>query len=318
MLPTIRRNHAPHREGRPTPLALAAVLLLAALAVSSAPSQDPLERLLPAGAKVRGWSRDGALQEFAGKDLYTYMDGGADIYQEYGFVRAIVQDFKDAEGRSISLEIFEMADPMAALGMFTVKRSGKGEAVDLGSGGELEDYYLNFWKGPYLVTMTGFDGTAETVAGLRRIAAAVEAGIAAERGPSVWTDRFPKDGLRAQSAKYLRGFLGLNTVYPFPAVQGLSFEDALAADYKDGSTLVIFRCRTFGAWQASCRALSESLDRSERFERLAQRVYQDDKGRFLSVSFNALWISVGFGPDAAAAIRRAESGAGYGVRSVDR
>ena len=51
---------------------------------------------LPADNAAAGWAKDGAPQEFEGEDLYTYIDGGAEIYQEYGFRRVIVQDYEDA------------------------------------------------------------------------------------------------------------------------------------------------------------------------------------------------------------------------------
>ena len=124
-----------------------------------------------AGRRRRpGWSRDGAPQEFVGEDLYTYIDGGAEIYQEYGFRRMVVQDYRSPAGKSVSLEIFEMETPAAAYGMFTFKRSGQGRIVPLGSGTELEDYYLNFWKGRFLVTLTGFDATTPTIDGLLAVA----------------------------------------------------------------------------------------------------------------------------------------------------
>jgi hypothetical protein len=103
------------------------------------PSQAPLRTVLPADGSVPGWTRDGEPQEFVGEDLYTYIDGGAEIYQEYGFRRVVVQDYESRAGKSVSLEIFEMADPAAAYGIFTFKRSGRGKVVPLGSRAELED-----------------------------------------------------------------------------------------------------------------------------------------------------------------------------------
>ena len=155
------------------------VLLLALSAAVACTSSarvgpDTLAALVPEDGAVPGWSRDGDLQEYVGEDLYTYIDGGAEIYQEYGFRRVVLQDFKNAAGKSVSLEIFEMETPEAAYGIFTFKRSGEGNNVPLGLGAELEDYYLNFWKGRYLVTLTGFDETSETLAGLQAVGGKVD------------------------------------------------------------------------------------------------------------------------------------------------
>jgi hypothetical protein len=122
-------------------------VVLAASALSASRFAGPLREYLPADGAAPGWARDGEPQEFEGEDLYSYIDGGAEIYQEYGFRRVVVQDYRNPRGKSVSLELFEMDSPAAAYGMFTFKRSGKGRSLGLGGGGEIEAYYLNFWKG---------------------------------------------------------------------------------------------------------------------------------------------------------------------------
>ena len=141
-------------------LALTGLILSGAWAAGGRAVQDDLRALLPAGGEAKGWVKDGDPQEFVGEDLYTYIDGGAEIYQEYGFRRVVVQDYENASGKSVSLEIFDMENPAAAFGIFSFKRSGQGKGVAVGAGAELEDYYLNFWKGRFLVTLTGFDDSA--------------------------------------------------------------------------------------------------------------------------------------------------------------
>ncbi len=163
-------------------LALAGLILSGAWTAGARAVQDELRSLLPAAGDAKGWVKDGEPQEFAGEDLYTYIDGGAEIYQEYGFRRVIVQDYENAAGKSVSLEIFEMETPAAAFGIFTFKRSGQGKSIAVGAGAELEDYYLNFWKGRFLVTLTGFDDSGGTIEGLLAVAGTVDAKIAANVG----------------------------------------------------------------------------------------------------------------------------------------
>ncbi|MCK7482485.1 MAG: hypothetical protein M0C28_39200 [Candidatus Moduliflexus flocculans] len=61
-------------------------------------SGRPLRAYLPSDGAAPGWTQDGEPQEFEGEDLYTYIDGGAEIYQEYGFRRVVVQDYRNAGG----------------------------------------------------------------------------------------------------------------------------------------------------------------------------------------------------------------------------
>jgi hypothetical protein len=121
-----------------------------------------LRSLLPAGQEAGGWKEDGPHQEFKGEDLYLYIDGGAEIYREYGFEEVLVQEYKNREGIRLSLELFQMTSPESAYGMYTFKRSPRGAPLEIGAEGQLEDYYLNFWKGNFLVTITGQDGNPAT------------------------------------------------------------------------------------------------------------------------------------------------------------
>ena len=57
---------------------------------------------------------------FDGGSLWGYMNGGADIYLEYGFVGMRVEEFSDEE-EEIKLEIYKMEDPVAAYGIFSIK-----------------------------------------------------------------------------------------------------------------------------------------------------------------------------------------------------
>lgn len=304
-------------ESRPV-LALLLIHMLAlawgvAAAARAKPLKGPLRVYLPDDKSVPGWVRDGQPQEFEGEDLYTYIDGGADIYEEYGFRRVVVQDYGSAAGKEVSLEIFEMETPEAAFGMFTFKRSGQGQALKLGGGGELESYYLNFWKNRFLVTLTGFDDTAETSAGLRALAGAVDARLTGESKAPEGIGMLPEEGLRPGSVKYLRGPLGLNNVYDLHTVRGLDFMEAVKGDYDDGSTLIVMCYPTWARWDASRRELAQGLGQSGRFASAGDGGYRDAKGRYVSIAELPCWIAVGLGPDAETARKRSGRPLGIAV-----
>lgn len=290
-------------------LALACLLGLAGAAGDRAVGPESLRDLLPADGAVPGWSRDGEVQEFAGDDLYAYIDGGAEIYEEYGFRRVAVQDYRTAAGASVSLELFEMATPEAAYGIYTFKRSGKGKGVALGGGGDLEDYYLNFWKGRYLATLTGFDQAPETLAGLRALAGAVDAKIAGTAGLPDLPAALPSQGLKPGSVKFLKGPLGLNNVYPFYTAAGLGFRSAVAAEYEDGTSAIILDYGREDARAGAWDELRAALEASKRFapapaEADGTPVFRDPKGRYSAFAPSGPRLLVGIGPTAAAARNR--------------
>ncbi len=67
--------------------------------------------------EIEDWKKQGASDLYRGEDLFHYINGGAEIYHEYGFEQVLVQDYANLNGKSISLEIFEMTTPESAFGI---------------------------------------------------------------------------------------------------------------------------------------------------------------------------------------------------------
>ncbi len=237
----------PAAAGAGAAIALAALLLLSALSAFSVfaaaagtqvlkPAPGPaldLKSFLPAAGIVKGWEAAGEPQVYKGADLFLYIDGGAEIFHEYGFRQVLTQEYKRPGGGTLSLEIYEMADASAAFGMFTFKSSRQGRPIDIGQGGRVEDYYLNFWKGPCLVTITELEKSPESLAGLVRLARAVGAriGLAGDR-PAI-VDALPKAWTEGARVVYLRGFIGLNNIRVLYPSDIFLFREAVAAEGKD-------------------------------------------------------------------------------------
>ena len=268
--------------------------------------EGPLRNFLPAGNAVEGWARDGEPQEYEGEELYTYIDGGAEIYQEYGFRRVIIQDYKNAKGKSVSLEIFEMESPAAAFGMFSFKRSGSGKTITLGAGAELEAYYLNFWKGRFLVTLTGFDEAPETLDGLIAVAGIVDSKIRDVGEAPGLIGALPQKGLWTGSVKYLKGLLGLSNIYPFYTARGLAFVEAVRGVYENGATLLILDYGSPNARGKAWLDLKAHLAGSDKFKVAAGGspdvfLVLDGKGQSVAFAGSGPRLLIGVSSDADAA-----------------
>jgi len=245
-----------------------ALLACSAFGVTSSLLQadkPELRSLLAGYAGLEGWNQEDLAQVFEGEDLFVYIDGGAEIYLEYGFCRVLVQDFKDDEGRRLSLEIFEMASPESAYGIFSFKKSASGKPIEIGDEAQLADYYLNMWKGHFLVTLTGFDATPRTREGLLSIARFVAARIPDRQPRPTLLDLFPEEGLLEQTVKYFRGPLGLYNSYPFFTTDAFGLKRGAKADYLTGESLFLFEYPD----ERSCRQRLESVKdeflRSDRY-----------------------------------------------------
>ncbi len=261
---------------------------------------DDLSRFLPEDVEIGTWKRQRTVQHYAGEDLFEYIDGGAEIYHEYGFKQVVVQDYVSAEGKSLSVEIFEMMSPDSAYGMYAFKTNARDKAIPLGNEGRLADYYLNFWKGPFLVTLTGFDETGETVKGLLAMAHAVDSKLVkVEKGKKpLMVSLLPSENLEAGSLKYFKGLLGLRSSHPFFSLEIVGFEEGIKGDYADGLSLFIIRFGEEDECRKSFRRLREEYEKIVGDEEYKDRdifLAEDSRSRrfFVSLIKNYLFIGIG-------------------------
>jgi hypothetical protein len=94
--------------------------------------QNTSQRNLPPDfmgiAGIAGWVVSGTPRTFAKETLYGYVDGGAEIFLQYGFRNLTVYDLVPekpaAKRKAMTLEIYRMASPAAAFGIFSTRREG--------------------------------------------------------------------------------------------------------------------------------------------------------------------------------------------------
>ena len=134
--------------------------------------------VLPENGEIGEWRSSDEVRIFKGDELFDFINGGAEIYHEYGFNKAAGQSFENNSGKSINLELYMMTDYASAFGMYTFKISDKGKPAEIGDAAVLADYYLNIWKGNYVITLIGFDSEKETLDGLVKIGEVIAGKIA--------------------------------------------------------------------------------------------------------------------------------------------
>jgi len=214
---------------------------LAALTVCRGGSPQALDpgSLFPQRAGL--WEKDQEILRYMGDELFSYINGGAEIYHEFGFTEVVVQDYRSPKGGTISVEVYRMLDAEGAYGIYTFKRSTGGRVFPVEGGeGRLEDYYLNLWKGPFLATLTGFDQSAPTLEGLELLAREVEGRISAVAEVPMLVRRLPQADLIPGSVKYFRGPLALFNSHRFAAEDVFSPRSGVRGDYRNGDSLFIF------------------------------------------------------------------------------
>jgi len=244
--------------------------------------------LLPDGPELGSWQKEGDAQSFEGEDLFDYIDGGAEVYFEYGFERVIVQEYKDESVGRASLEIFEMDSAESAYGIFTFKASSRGEAVALGDEGQLADYYLNFWKGRYLVTITGLDQDSASKTALMALARLAEKRLTGRGQRPELVSLLPEEDLEPQSLKLFKGPLALSNSYPFFREDVFSFQIGIKGGYTTGCSLFLFAYADEGTANIRFADVRRRFSAEPRYGEVrwaGGRLWaRDDRGRALLVA----------------------------------
>lgn len=132
------------------------------------------EDLLALADPPAGWTVVEPPQAAKGHELFTVINGGAELYVRLGFSRAVFASYQNPAGKSINLEIYQMKTPKLAHEVYTHKVGAKGRPADFGAAAFFEDYYLNFYKGPFQVTISGYDTDKQTAEGIFTLAGLVD------------------------------------------------------------------------------------------------------------------------------------------------
>ncbi len=95
----------------------------------------------------------GPVRAFTAENLFEYMDGNAEGYLIYGFVRMTGITCKSGEDTLI-IDVSEMTDADAAYGIFTANRDPSLPVAAIGMGGQILPRKATFAKGTYYVEIS--------------------------------------------------------------------------------------------------------------------------------------------------------------------
>jgi hypothetical protein len=163
--------------------------------VSSQASID-LAGVFPAANAIPGWDIAQKVETYNRDNLFNLVDGQAESFFAYGFEQTAVQRYQDSAGTLMNVEIWQLATPADAYGLFTTGRSGS--PASIGNEGDSDPgRRLAFWQNRYFVSLDAVqpipDETLQAFA--RAIASRLPTG--GER-PAI-VDNLPQSGLAEQT-----------------------------------------------------------------------------------------------------------------------
>lgn len=193
--------------------------------------------LFPSNEVFSGWEivKD---TTYDGDSLYGHIDGGAELFFEFGFVTVDVRIAKPAGSPDeMTLEIYRMADPDAAFGLFLIKSANLYPTPRLPLPNIVNNYQVSFVKGDYYVLLSSAAGTDALKEKMLQFCEAIASKLPDK--PHSGFELLPAERMVPGSERLLRGPLSLQTIYPLGEHrmlwQGLAegqHLNAFAADYK--------------------------------------------------------------------------------------
>jgi hypothetical protein len=174
--------------------------------------------------------RTSDIRTFVGDSLWEYINGGAEIYHQYGFEIVATADYRAGSAELVA-DIYKFENPAGAYGLYTALRHEDADILALGIQGFGSATSTTFAKGAFVVQLTAYEASEETSAGLAALAKALETCLSGTTArPETFTE-LPGDSLLPNTDRIFA-----------QSFQGRAFlTDFYARDYSlNGDTVTLF------------------------------------------------------------------------------
>ena len=190
----------------------------------------------PQDGFVSGWKQARELK-FSANNLYGYIDGGAELFLEFGFDELLIRRYQKGEAE-ISAEVYVMENPLTALGIYLAKcgKETPNPSIDARNSGNVFQYSIV--KNKYYILINNFDGSEDYVPVMVKLAQPILDSIPAKAADDVWK-YLPAENLIEGSEQIIRGPYGLQPIYTFGEGDILQLNGEIfgyVADYLNGDS----------------------------------------------------------------------------------
>jgi|GEM_PF-2325263 len=170
--------------------------------------------VLPAQGALPGWEASYDAMAYEGEDLFFLINGGADLYMEYGFLDVAAVELNHPEKGSVYIELYKMDSDTAAFGIFSLRKGNLSVEVNRAPWVAYGEDFMHVWQGAFYMSVSG--GRLQENARLQVFAGLI--GYLAEKAPAenqlplLFKKCGPED---SKSAAYIMGPLALSNIYNF-------------------------------------------------------------------------------------------------------
>jgi hypothetical protein len=176
---------------------LPSLLLIAATTVATMPD-------------VAGLEQSSEVQRFGPENLWEYINGGAEVFVQYGFQQLEVADYS-SDDLSFTLSLYDMGSALGAFGMLDKEASEKTTMLEIGGLAVVSPpYQALLFKDRWYVKLEVLEGELSPETGAETLTRVAEA-LPGEDGLPAELQRLPQSELVPGSQSFVaEGYLGLS------------------------------------------------------------------------------------------------------------
>jgi hypothetical protein len=226
---------------------------------SHADTLKSLRHRLP--RQINDWSAEPQDRIFDKKTIFSYIDGGAEVYKAYNMQQCLSRRYSTPNGPTIILDIFDMGSSEDAFGVFNHDTEGK--PVNIGQDARFRSGWLSFWKNRFFVSIYMEEETAEAEKAVERLGRQVAALILQEGTRPRILLKLPSEGLVSGSTRYLHNPIVLNYHFYVSDENVLNIAadtDAVLARYQMGTEEAQLLLVSYPDFKLARKALASFLN----------------------------------------------------------
>ena len=183
-------------------------------------AKSPGPDLLPSNGFLQMWDRTAPARIFNAADLYGFIDGGAELYLEFGFEQLAVQRYgsrtrpagaSSAQGQ-IQIEIYRMTDPTAATGIYLANCGKETPDPSFRERHTISAFQLRFKRDRYYVIVNNLDGDKKNIPQMLEFGKYVASRLQPD-APVGALKMLPQANLVKDSLRLIRGPYALQAIY---------------------------------------------------------------------------------------------------------
>jgi hypothetical protein len=213
---------------------LLTILVLLMTNASHANTLKDLGARLP--KQLKSWTAEPKDRLYDEKTIYSYIDGGAELYKAYNMRQCLSRRYTATKRPSIILDIFDMGTSDDAFGVFT--HDTDGNAINIGQDARYRSGWLSFWKHRFFVSIYMEEETDAAEKAVKALGREVAANIAQKGFRPRILQKLPSEGLVSGSVRYLHHPIVLNYHFYIADENILNLSaktEAILANYQVGT-----------------------------------------------------------------------------------